>query len=88
MKDRLKRKRKERGEGEGGKKGDRWRGRESDGESVKREEKERKTKPEDYNSPHLENEGKKAGCVWGLLGGSLFIFVCELFITVTEACQG
>lgn len=24
----------------------------------------------------------------GLLGGSLFIFVCELFITVTEACQG
>ena len=23
----------------------------------------------------------------GLLGGSLFRFVCELFITVTEACQ-
>lgn len=48
---------KKRREGEkeidGGKKGDR--------EGEKEGEKEKRTKPEDYIPPHLENEGKKQG---------------------------
>ena len=34
---------------------------EGDRESEKKGEKERKTKPEDYIPPHLENEGKRQG---------------------------